>query len=157
MIRAPSEKPLNRYSPNQETSAFYGTQIPITTFIRACNLSLSWEKLIQSTLPILFHKDKFNIIFLSTSMPKFYKFYISFIFLHQSPVHASPVPLRVTYRAHYILLHVITPVTFGKRHKPWSPSTSALNKCSHLLINVANLLVKNYVTKDPQFRYLTQN
>lgn len=97
LITAPSEKPLNRYSANQETSALYGTQILITTFIRACHLSLSWERLIQSTLLILFHKDKFNIIFLSTSMPKSYKFYIFFIFLHQNPVCTSPVPLRATY------------------------------------------------------------
>lgn len=155
MIRAPSKKPLNRYSANQETSAIYGTQILITTFIRACHLSLSWERLIQSTLPILFHKDKFNIIFLS--MSKYYKFYISFIFLHQSPVCTSPVPLSATNPAHYILLQVITPVTFDGRHKPWSRSASALNNCSHMLISVANLPVNNCVTKDSKFNPLFQN
>ena len=113
MIRVPSEKPLNRYSANQETSAFYGIQILITTFIRPCHLSLSGERLIQSTLPIFLRKDKLNIIFLS--MPKSYKFLISFIFLHQSPLCTSPVPLRATHPAPYILLQVITPITFDER------------------------------------------
>ena len=68
----------------------------------------------------LFLKIHLNIIL--PSMPESPKWSLSFRFLRQNPVHASPLPIRTTYPAHLILLHFITWTILGEEYRSFSSS-----------------------------------
>jgi hypothetical protein len=46
---------------------------------------------------------------------------LSLMFLHQNPVHASPLPIRATCLAH-LILDVIIRTTVGKEYRSWCSS-----------------------------------
>ena len=75
--------------------------------------------------PILFFKLHFNIILPATPI-RIFKWSVSFTFPHQNPVAFPFSPIRATFTACLIFLHLITPVIFGEDQKSWSSSLCSL-------------------------------
>jgi hypothetical protein len=55
-------------------------------------------------------------------MPRSHQWSLSLRFPHQTPVHTSPLPIRVTCPAHLILLDFVTRTRLGKEHRSFSSS-----------------------------------
>jgi hypothetical protein len=83
---------LTGLQPVKKFPAFYGTRRFITAFTSARHLSLTWASSISVHTPTShFLKIHFHIILPSTSGSP--QWSLSLRFPHQSPVHASPLPL----------------------------------------------------------------
>jgi hypothetical protein len=85
------------------------------------------------TLTSHFLKIHLNIILSYT--PGSPKWSFALMFHHQNPVHASPLPIRATCRAHLILLDCINRIVFSEEYRSWcfslcsflhSPATPSL-------------------------------
>ena len=83
------------------------------------------------------HFLKIHLNIIPPSTPGFPQWYLSPRFLHQHPVHASPLPIRATCPAHLILLDFITRTILGEEYRTLSSSL-----CSFLRI-FKNILFKN--------------
>jgi hypothetical protein len=62
-----------------------------------------------------FHKVHLDVIILST--PKSSQWSVPFTLPNQNPVNTSPLPMRVTWPAHLILLDLITLTIFGEEYR----------------------------------------
>jgi hypothetical protein len=87
-----------------------------------------------------FLKIHLNIILPDT--PGSFQWSLSLRFPYQTPVHASPFPIRATCPTHLILLDVITRIIMGEEYRSWRSLNYLYVKChkNQLALSACNKL-----------------
>ena len=149
MEQSPSWEP-NRFSTSQEIRRIlWNPKVHYRVYNSPPSVHILSQINPAHTSPSHFLKIHFNIIF--PSMPGPSKWSLFLRFPHQNPVCTSPLPIRATRSAHFIILDLITRKIFGEEYRSFSsslcsflhsPVTSSLlgpNILSTLLSNTISL------------------
>ena len=99
---------------------FYGNRMFITAFV--CPYPESLDPIHTPTYHFL--KILLNIIL--PSAPWSSKRSLSLRFPHQNPVNASPIPIRATLAAHFVIPNVITRIILDEQFRSLSSSLRSL-------------------------------